>query len=113
MFIGNDVFKIKYEEEESTIYFSGTIRMYGNEEYLRIRKFLSDIYELENHELLLNFVNLDFMSSSGISTIAKFFLHVKDKEEKDITIIGNKNIVWQKKSIDNLKSLNLPVKVVY
>jgi len=59
MVIGNDVFKIKYAEEESTLYFSGTIRMYSGVEYLKIQRFISDIYELEEHKLILNFVELD------------------------------------------------------
>jgi len=98
-------FSIHYENSINTIQFKGTLRMNDMSEYMKIKKYLMDIYSLDTIKLIIDFSGLDFMNSAGISTFLKFIFEAKDENKKPITIIGNKNFLWQVKSFENLKKI--------
>lgn len=103
--IKGDIYRIFYDETEKTIFFEGSLRLWDPSEYQKIRQFMLDTLDLNITELSLDFYRLEFLNSSGISTLCKFILDAKKINRHTIIVIGNKEILWQKKSFDNLSRL--------
>lgn len=101
-----DNFRAVYDESTSTVAFSGTLRMNELAEFAKVRKFLREAYDVDSPELIIDFKNLDFMNSAGISTLCKFIFEIKDLSPfKSVCIVGNKSILWQEKSFENLRKI--------
>jgi hypothetical protein len=106
MRIDEDAFQIAYDEETHIVAFHGTLRMNDFAEFEKIKKFMREAYDLDSPGLILNFVDLDFMNSAGISMLCKFIFEVKDLDPpKSVSIVGNASILWQRKSFENLKKI--------
>ncbi len=99
----DEFYKITFDEEKSTIYFEGALRLNDFSRFEKIKQFMLDIYSLDNKELFIDFLKLDFLNSAGISMLCNFIFDIKDQNKKPVTITGNKDILWQKKSFENLK----------
>lgn len=113
MIIENDDYKIWYDEKNETIFFQGSLRLWDPVSYQKIRQMMLDIYALDTEKLLLDFKNLDFMNSSGISTLCKFIFDAKEMQKKKLKIVGNTEILWQKKSFENLKKIWDQIELVF
>lgn len=98
-------YRIWFENRNNVIYFEGSLRLWDPMDYQKIHQFMMDIHELDIRELSLNFVKLDFLNSSGISTLCKFILDIKKTNKVCLNITGNEKILWQKKSFENLTKL--------
>lgn len=98
-------FKIFFDKDENVVYFSGSLRMNDLNEFAKIKQYLLDVYELDTPELILNFHELTFMNSAGISTLCKFIFDAKEIDKKPIKVVGNSEIIWQKKTFHNLKTI--------
>lgn len=106
MRIDDDRFQITYEQDKKTVFFFGSLRMNDFAEFEKIHKFMREVYDLESNELILNYFNLEFMNSAGISTLCKFIFDIKDLNPiKQVTIVGNSGILWQQKSFENLRKI--------
>jgi hypothetical protein len=106
MRIDEDAFQIAYDEETHIVAFHGTLRMNDFAEFEKIKKFMREAYDLDSPGLILNFVDLDFMNSAGISMLCKFIFEIKDlSPPKSVSIIGNASILWQQKSFENLRKI--------
>lgn len=103
--IKGDIYTIRYIDEDQAIYFEGSLRLWDPSEYQKIRQFMIDTLELDIEELTLDFVKLEFLNSSGISTLCKFILDAKKINRHPIRVVGNSAILWQKKSFENLSKL--------
>lgn len=103
--IEGDIFKIWYEDVEQEIHFEGSLRLWDPGEYTRIRQYMIDIYELDIDSLNINLTRLEFLNSSGISMLCKFVFEVKKINRIPVVITGRNDILWQKKSLHNLKKL--------
>jgi hypothetical protein len=103
--INGDIYKIHYNEVEKVIYFEGSLRLWDPSEYQKIRQFMLDSLELNTDSLTLDFMKLEFLNSSGISTLCKFILDAKRINRQRIRVIGNNEILWQRKSFENLSKL--------
>jgi len=99
-------FQASYDEDSMTVSFSGSMRMNNLGEFDKVNKFIHEAYDLEAPELILDYTRLEFMNSAGISTLCKFIFDIKDDSPgKPLTIIGNEDILWQRKSFENLKKI--------
>jgi len=105
MKIENELFQIVYIPENSSIRFSGALRLNSLEEFNKIKQFMLDVYELDSPGLVLDFTDLVFLNSAGINIVCQFIFEIKEKNAKKIKITGNGGILWQKKSIENLKRI--------
>jgi hypothetical protein len=96
-------FQIEFDEIQNILKFSGVLRSNNIEEFEKIKGFMLDVYDLEKIELILDFTQLEFMNSAGISTLCRFVMDAKEKSlKKMLKIIGNITILWQVKSFENL-----------
>ncbi len=113
MQIDDELFKIIYDDQKKTIFFEGALRLNDFKRFDKIKQFMLDIYSLETLVLVLNFSRLDFLNSAGISTLCNFIFEIKDKNKKEVKIIGNNNILWQKKSFENLRIIWDGIQIAY
>jgi hypothetical protein len=113
MRIDDELFKIIYDEEKNTIFFEGSLRLNDFKRFDKIKQFMLDVYGLESPELILDFLKLDFLNSAGISTLCNFIFEIKDRNKKNVRILGNNNIQWQKKSFENLKIIWDKIEIAY
>lgn len=106
MEISNQDYTVRNDEETETVFFEGSLRLGGPEEYKPIADLLKDVGDrLENEQITINLQKLDFLNSSGISMLSKFTIWVRQKKTLKLEIIGSKKIPWQLKSLKNLKRL--------
>ncbi|MGL4369551.1 MAG: slr1659 superfamily regulator [Spirochaetota bacterium] len=105
MKIENELFHIEYNAENFTVVFSGALRLNSLEEFNKIKQFLLDVYELDAPIFIIDFTNLAFLNSAGINIMCQFVFEIKDRKMKKVRIVGDGGILWQKKSIENLKRI--------
>lgn len=100
-----DIYLIWYKDDDHIIHFEGSLRLWDPGEYSRIKQYMLDIYELDIEKLSIDLTKLEFLNSSGISMLCKFIFETKKTNRIPITIVGRNDILWQKKSLHNLKKL--------
>jgi hypothetical protein len=105
MRIDGDDYKVLYDGATSTVYFSGTLRLFQSSDYKKIEQFLLQAHNLDIASLTIDFRDLLFMNSLGINMLCKFIIKIKKIGKLSIKIVGNKGILWQVKSFQNLKLL--------
>jgi len=113
MRMDDDFFKIIYDEGKETIFFEGALRLNDFSRFDKIKQFMLDVYILDGNELVIDFKKLDFLNSAGISTLCNFIFAIKDQNKKNVKIVGNKDILWQKKSFENLKIIWDRINIVF
>ena len=55
--------------------------------------------------LTLDLRTLQFLNSSGINTLAKFVLHVRQFPAMQVVLKGSRHFPWQEKSLKNFQRL--------
>lgn len=106
MEISNEDYKVYNEEETETVFFEGSLRLGGPEEYQPIADFLEDVADkLAPGTMTINLEKLEFLNSSGISMLSKFTIWVRQKKNIKLVVQGSKKIPWQAKSLKNLQRL--------
>ncbi len=105
MKLQDDNFLIRFDPEKNRVFFEGVLRLSGPAEYNRIEQFLLDVLELDLSRLELDFTELEFLNSAGISMLCHFIFQAKDRDKMPLRILGNKEVLWQKKSFANLQQL--------
>ncbi len=105
MKIEGENYQVFYNLANQTVSFQGTLRLNGLPEYVPINNLLHQIIEQKPENLTLDFKNLYFINSSGITMLSKFMIHVRSQKNISLIIIGNDTIPWQNKSLKNLQRL--------
>lgn len=96
---------ITYNNSESSITFEGSLRLANMKEYSVVSDFLEKSKETSEKHLTLDLKSLEFLNSSGITTLSLFILNCKKEGNPQITILGSESWPWQQKSIANFKKL--------
>ena len=103
MIIDEKDFQIGYDAVTRTIAFTGSLRMSDPSQFDVIRRFLLEVYELDADRMVLDFSGLEFMNSAGISFLCKYIYTIKDLPvRKQVVVVGNPTLLWQRKSFENL-----------
>jgi hypothetical protein len=102
-----------YDLENNTINFQGTLRLNGLPDDKSISHFLHQIVQQNPENLTLNFYDLLFINTSGITMLSKFFIYVRSRGNLKMTLLGNKSILWQNKSLKNLQRLLPSLELVF
>jgi hypothetical protein len=105
MEIKDDYYSVTFDEEKLMIIFEGTFRLNGTEGYKTITDMLNKVAEEATSQLTVDLTNLQFLNSSGINTLLKFVIRVRDKGTIGLLVKGNEDLSWQKKSLSNLQKL--------
>ncbi|MCC5918229.1 MAG: hypothetical protein JJU02_12995 [Cryomorphaceae bacterium] len=97
--------EVTLDENSSSIKFSGSMRLANMKEYEQVADFLKEHGNTFDDSLVLDFENLQFLNSSGITTISLFILNCKKNGGLELTVKGSNEVSWQQKSLSNFKKL--------
>ena len=104
--IQGEEYTVEYDNAAQTIAFRGTIRLQISEDYQPITELLQRAHEsAQGTQLVLDFLQLQFLNSSGISMISKFVISARKQNQLDLVVLGNRDVYWQQKSLANLQKL--------
>ncbi|MBN1532070.1 MAG: hypothetical protein JXA20_05355 [Spirochaetes bacterium] len=112
MNITNDDFSIVFDEAQRSIVFKGSLRLLNVKEYEPVKSLLSAAHDKSTGQLTLDFRDLKFLNSSGITTISTFVINSRNSNKLKLEVLGSKSISWQEKSLINLNKLWSEVNVV-
>ncbi len=94
-----------FDNENGIVILEGSMRLANLMEYDVVKNFIKQAYDETNIFFTLDFRNLIFLNSSGITTFSMFILSVKKLNKARIKILGSKEISWQEKSLNNFNKL--------
>jgi len=104
--IKGDEYTVEHDLDAHTVNFKGTIRLQTSDDYLPMTQLLQAAHNsAAGGRLNLDFQQLQFLNSSGISTISKFVIGARKQDKLQLTVVGNRDIYWQQKSLGNLQKL--------
>ena len=106
--ISENKYSITYDPENALLVFSGALLLNSATEYEPILQLLKDSADSqEPNKLDIDLYNLSFMNSSGLNMITKFIMYFNEvkRYKLQLSIIINKNIIWQEKLCANMKKL--------
>ncbi len=99
-------YHIQFDETTRTVKFVGSIRLQNLPAYEPIKNFLRDVAKLcQGVSLTMDFKELQFVNSSGITTLSMFIIDSRKSASYQIKILGSLNVSWQSKSLSNFKKL--------
>jgi hypothetical protein len=97
-------YSVRVTKDFSRISFVGTLRLQGRQDYEKIHRMLRYAAERSGENLEMDLRQLQFLNSSGISTLSLFIIEMREIG-KNITITGSKGSAWQAKSLSNFRRL--------
>ena len=105
MEFNKDECAIKYSKDAAKINVSGTMRLFGAENYADISRVFNKAVEDQLPQLTLDITELRFLNSSGINVFFKFLIALKKQGVTQLKIIGTNNFFWQKKTLLNFQKI--------
>lgn len=104
MKIETEDYTITYEPKTETVIMRGYLRLEGLQSYQPIQSLLLEAAK-DSDICILDLQDLEFLNSSGISMLAIFVMAMRNKDSTQLVFRGSKNILWQTRSLKNLKRL--------
>ena len=96
-----DDYNIQIQDQIITI--SGILRLKTPTSYIEPLKPIQELIEAQT-PLTINIHQLEFLNSSGVTSIARLILNAK-QYNCSLNVIYNENSFWQEKTIPSLKKL--------
>jgi hypothetical protein len=97
-------YQVRYDADTHTVLCSGTFRLMGDE-YAAITDILNAAADAKPSSLTLDLRNLQFLNSSGIHTLSKYVICLRNNNITQVTVKGSSAIPWQRKSLGNFARL--------
>ncbi len=104
MDIITDDYEVLYDSPTQTIFFKGFLRLNGLKEYQPIMDLILEVIQPKS-TLTINFSELEFLNSSGISMLSMLVVKVRQMANVHLILKGSSKILWQTKSLRNLQRL--------
>lgn len=105
MEINQEGYSISFDETQYEITCQGSLMLAGTEEYAPILELLKQAGEQASGDLTLDISGLDFINSSGINTMTKFVIAVRNQKSLQLIMRYTEEQAWQTKLVSNLKRL--------
>ncbi|MGK7907818.1 MAG: STAS domain-containing protein [Synechococcus sp.] len=107
-------YSIYYDCESEIVSLSGKLHLIQREKaFHEILSWFDLIIDKEPPRVLLDVSGLDYLNSMGISMIAKFVIRARDKKTIHVVVKASKEIIWQGKSLVNLKRIMPSIDFIY
>jgi hypothetical protein len=103
--INGESFEISRDEASSTVCFRGALRLTGMEDYAPILEMLKETLVNPPAKVVLDFRELDFLNSSGITMFSRFVIEARDRTGVDLQFLASESIPWHARSLKNLQRL--------
>ncbi|MCP4699215.1 MAG: hypothetical protein GY862_20555 [Gammaproteobacteria bacterium] len=105
MEIRSDDYSVIYDAKTATISCTGSFLLSGTEEYAPILELLLSAVRDESDLLSLDLRDLEFLNSSGINTLTKFVINIRNQSTSQLVVHGHQGIPWQVRLLKNLQRL--------
>ncbi|WCL50316.1 slr1659 superfamily regulator [Leptospira sp. GIMC2001] len=105
MEVKTDEYAASFIEAENTVLMTGSMRLQNLAAYEEIKKILKDGLDRSQGQLTIDIRGLNFLNSSGITTISLFIIEARNKKTTPMRILGSAKISWQAKSAANFHKL--------
>jgi len=105
MNIKTDDFSVEYKDSDGVVRFAGSLRLLNLLEYEPVKKLLLDAHDRASGALTLDFRELKFLNSSGITAVSTFVISARKQKKIGLRILGSRDVSWQDKSLQNLNKL--------
>lgn len=103
--IKGESFDIRLDEDISTAFFKGAIRLSGTEDYAPILELLKQLLLNPAKPLIVDVRELDFLNSSGITMFSRFVIAARDCAGIQLEFLASESIHWHARSLKNLQRL--------
>jgi hypothetical protein len=103
--IRGESFEIRLEENNNTVSFKGALRLCGMEDYAPILEMLKETLINPPTPIVLDFRELDFLNSSGITMLSRFVIEARDHAGINLYCFASESIAWHARSLKNLQRL--------
>jgi len=103
--INGESFEIRLEEENSTVFFKGALRLSGTEDYRPILEMLKGTLANPTAPIVLDFRELHFLNSSGITMFSRFVIEARDHAGISLHFLASELVPWHARSLRNLQRL--------
>jgi hypothetical protein len=110
--IKGESFEIRMEDNNSTVFFKGALRLSGVADYLPILDLLKETLVNPTKPVVLDLKELDFLNSSGITMLSRFVIEARDEASIALHFIASESVVWHARSLKNLQRL-MPALVIH
>lgn len=105
MEINGEEYRVTYDDETTTVFFEGSLRLQGMSEYAPIGDVLDSVGDQKPATITLNLQELKFLNSSGINLLSRFVIKMRKQGSTQLVILGASRHPWQNKSLKNLERL--------
>jgi hypothetical protein len=102
--IQTEDYLVQHDAESNTITLTGFLRLNGMNEYRPIMDMMLEVVE-QSPVCIIDLRDLEFLNSSGISMLSMFVVKVRDAQSTQLSFIGSNTVLWQTRSLKNLKRL--------
>jgi hypothetical protein len=104
--IKTEEYSVVYDPNTATICCKGSLLLNGSDEYAPILQLLNKVAEQQVDTLTLDLRALEFLNSSGINTMTRFVINVRNnKNSPSLVTIGDESVPWQVRLLRNLQRL--------
>lgn len=104
MNIQTEDYLVQHDPDTQTIVFKGFLRLNGMDGYRPIMDMMLSAIEAGGN-CIVDLQELEFLNSSGISMLSMFVVKVRDSGTAQLTFVGSNKVLWQTRSLKNLKRL--------
>lgn len=101
--IETDDYRVYYQADTATVVMEGFLRLNGIEAYQPVMDLL--MTAAAHDPCIVDLHQLEFLNSSGISMLSMFVVKVRDRGTTRLSFRGSEAILWQTRSLKNLKRL--------
>jgi hypothetical protein len=103
--INGESFEVRLEENSSTVFFKGALRLSGTEDYAPILDLLKETLVHAAPPIVLDLRELDFLNSSGITMFSRFVIEARDCAGINLHVVASGAVPWHARSLKNLQRL--------
>ncbi len=96
---------VSYDSGSATISCSGMLDLRGKEGYGEILQLFEKVVEENPEGVVLDLRELEFLNSSGITTIGGFIIKLRNKGGSKLQILCANKFTWQFRSMQGLQKL--------
>ena len=100
-----DDYLVSYEQELATVLCTGLLDLRGKEGYADLSLLLDEVVKANHSLTTLDLRKLEFLNSSGITTIGGFLIKMRDGGNKALRVLCSDRFTWQSRSMQGLKRL--------
>ncbi len=105
MEILNKKYSIYYDTENAILFCKGILELRGKEGYQEIVDILDLPVNSKPPLITLDIRELEFLNSSGVTTLGGFIIRIRKKGKSRLKVIGANKYSWQARSLKGLQKL--------